>query len=67
MSIAKIGEGESLRTLFAIYQFQGALFSGLYVVRGGDTAFTQGEILRWLDAAGVISKRLSEAKVSPSA
>ena len=64
---AKIGEGESLRTLFAVYQFQGALFSGLYVVRGGDTVFTQGEILRWLDAAGVISKRLSEAKASPSA
>jgi len=37
------------------------------VVRGGDTTFTQGEILRWLDAAGVISKRLSEAKASPSA
>jgi hypothetical protein len=66
IAYAKIGEGESLRTLFAVYQFQGALFSGLYVVRGGDTAFTQGEILRWLDAAGVISKRLSEAKASPN-
>jgi len=67
IAYAKIGEGESLRTLFAVYQFQEALFSGLYVVRGGDTAFTQGEILRWLDVAGVISKRLSEAKASPSA
>jgi hypothetical protein len=67
IAYAKIGEGESLRTLFAVYQFQGALFSGLYVVRGGDTAFTQEEILRWLDAAGVISKRLSEAKASTSA
>jgi hypothetical protein len=66
IAYAKIGEGESLRTLFAVYQFQGALFSGLYVIRGGDTAFTQGEILRWLDAAGVISKRLSEAKASPN-
>jgi len=67
IAYAKIGEGESLRTLFAVYQFQEALFSGLYVVRGGDTAFTQGEILRWLDVAGVISKRLLEAKASPSA
>lgn len=64
---ANIGEGQATRTLFAVYQFQGAVFSGLYVVKSGDTAFTRGEILRWLDAAGEISKRLLEAKTSASA
>jgi hypothetical protein len=53
-----IGEGDSLRNLFAIYQFNGELFTGLYVVREGNTQFTKAEILRWFDVASELATRL---------
>jgi hypothetical protein len=58
---AVIGEGESLRTLFAIYQFNGELFTGLYVVREGKTQFTKAELLRWFDVASELATRLKSS------
>jgi len=55
---AKIGEGESIRYLFGAYQYSGDMFTGLYVVRGSDSPFTQGEITRWLEVAVVMAERL---------
>ena len=55
---AKIGEAESARYLFGAYQYQRDMFTGLYVVRPGDKPFTQDEIVRWLDVAGVMAERL---------
>jgi len=55
---AKIGEAESSRYLFGAYQYQRDMFTGLYVVRPGDKPFTQDEIVRWLDVAGVMAERL---------
>jgi hypothetical protein len=55
---AKIGEGESMRYLFGAYQYSGDMFTGLYVVRGSDSPFTQGEITRWLEVAVVMAERL---------
>jgi hypothetical protein len=56
---AKIGEAESARYLFGAYQYHDDMFTGLYVVRPGDKPFTQDEITRWLDVAGVMAERLN--------
>jgi hypothetical protein len=55
---AKIGEAETARYLFGAYQYQGDMFTGLYVVRPEDKPFSQDEIVRWLDVAGVMAERL---------
>ena len=53
-----IGEGESLRHLFAIYQFNGEMFTGLYLVKGAKDPFKRDEILRWFDVASELATRL---------
>ncbi len=53
-----IGEGESLRHLFAIYQFNGELFTGLYLVKDAKNPFKRDEILRWFDVASELATRL---------
>ena len=37
------------------------MFTGLYVVRGSDSPFTQEEITRWLEVAVVIAERLKSS------
>jgi hypothetical protein len=59
---AKIGEGNSTRYLFAVYQFGGGILSGLYVVRPEAKPFSNEEITRWLYAASVIAKRMENSK-----
>jgi hypothetical protein len=54
----KIGEGESTRFLFGAYQYTGDMFTGLYVVRPANKGFTQEELSRWLEIAGVMLERL---------
>ena len=67
IAYAKIGQGPSERSLLGIYQFQGTIFSGLYLVKGANSSFSSDEVLRWIEAAGVIAKRLDAAKSSASA
>jgi hypothetical protein len=67
IAYAKIGQGPSERSLLGIYQFQGTIFSGLYLVKGANSSFSSDEVLRWIEAAGVIAKRLEAAKSSASA
>ncbi len=55
---SQIGSGDSARHLFGVYQFQGEMFSGLYIVKSGEQTFSDDEIIRWLEAAGVIAERL---------
>ena len=55
---AKIGEAESTRFLFGAYQYAGDMFTGLYVVRPANKDFTQEELSRWLEIAGVMAERL---------
>jgi hypothetical protein len=64
IAYTKIGESDSQRILLAIYQFEGAMFSGVYVVREISKPFTESELVRWIDVAGVIAKRLGEARFS---
>jgi len=47
-----------MRYLFGAYQYSGDMFTGLYVVRGSDSPFTQEEITRWLEVAVVMTDRL---------
>jgi hypothetical protein len=63
IAYTKIGELDSQRILLAIYQFQGAVFSGLYIVRDATKPFTESEVLRWIDAAGMIAKRLNLIRI----
>jgi len=53
-----IGTGQNTRSLLGLYQFYGDIFSGLYVVRAGENAFTDNEVSRWLEVAQIIENRL---------
>ena len=55
---AQIGKGVTARQLLAFYQFKGEMFTGLYVVKAGETPISDAEVKRWFDAAGVLAQRL---------
>lgn len=54
-----IGSGESARQLFAVYQFNGAYFTGLYIVRSGSKALDEREVNRWNQVASILSHRFN--------
>ncbi len=56
---AQIGKGVTARQLLAFYQFNGEMFTGLYVVSAGEKALSDVETKRWFDVASVLAKRLS--------
>lgn len=56
---AQIGKGVTARQLLAFYQFNGEMFTGLYVVTTGEKALSDAETKRWFDVASVLAKRLS--------
>jgi len=56
---AKIGEGAAARYLFGIYQYKGEMFTGLYIVRSGDSTFPEDELLRWVGVAEKFAERLN--------
>ena len=55
---AQIGKGVSARQLLAFYQFKGEIFTGLYVVKGGEAGFDDAEVKRWFAAASLMATRL---------
>jgi len=55
---AQIGKGSASRQLLAFYQFNGEIFTGLYIVRAGETGFADSEVINWFDVAGVLAQRL---------
>jgi hypothetical protein len=57
---ATLGEGQNARTLFAIYQFVGNFFTGIYVVKNGDRAFDENELRQWTSVAKKFSTRLNK-------
>jgi hypothetical protein len=57
---AQIGKGVTARQLLAFYQFKGEMFTGLYVVKSGETEISDAEVKRWFDAASVIAQRLDQ-------
>ena len=54
----QIDSGANARQLIGIYQFNGAIFSGLYVMKTGDAAFSEAQISAWLQMAVVLATRL---------
>lgn len=57
-----IGTGQSTRSLLGLYQFLGDTFSGVYVVREGESSFSDDEVLRWLEVAQIVENRLLARK-----
>jgi hypothetical protein len=57
---AQIGKSVTARQLLAFYQFKGEMFTGLYVVKSGETEISDAEVKRWFDAASVIAQRLDQ-------
>jgi len=55
---AQIGKGSASRQLLAFYQFNGEMFTGLYIVKAGETGFADSEVINWFDVAGVLAERL---------
>lgn len=56
---ATLGVNSTARQLLAVYQFNGVLFTGLYVVKSGSKPIEDSETLRWLNVASLLSHRLS--------
>jgi hypothetical protein len=44
--------------MLAFYQFNGAVFTGLYILTGSQTAFTEAETSKWLNVASTMAQRL---------
>ena len=55
---ATIGSGAESRQMLAFYQFNGAMFTGLYILTASETQFTEAQAARWLKVAGTIAQRL---------
>jgi hypothetical protein len=55
---ATIGKGQAARQLLGFYQYNGAYFTGLYIVKAGETAIEDSEVKRWFDVAAVMAERL---------
>ena len=59
-----IDTGARARQLLGVYQYSGQYFTGLYIVLPGEKAIADAEVLRWLDVAGVMAKRLQAISLS---
>jgi hypothetical protein len=57
--IVSIGQGVQARTLLAWYHFNKDLLSGLYVVKNGDTPYSQSEVKRWQKVSEELFTRLT--------
>jgi len=55
---ATIDSGLNSRQLLGFYQFNGATFTGLYVMKATDVAFTDAEVAKWLQVAATMANRL---------
>ena len=55
---AQIGKGVTARQLLAFYQFNGEMFTGLYVVTAGEAALSDEETKRWFEVAAILAQRL---------
>ena len=56
---AQINTGAQARQLLGLYQFNGDMFTGLYVMTASETGFTDAQVATWLQVAVVMAQRLS--------
>ena len=55
---ATIDTGANTRQLLGLYQFNGAMFTGLYVMTASETPFTDVQVTNWLQVAATMATRL---------
>ena len=55
-----IDSGANSRQLLGFYQFNGAMFTGLYILTGSETLFTEAEAAKWLTVAANMAQRLQQ-------
>ena len=55
---AQIDSGVRTRQLLGFYQFNGDMFTGLYVMTASETGFTDAQVATWLQVAVVMAQRL---------
>ena len=59
---ATIGSGVEARQLIGFYQFDGDLFTGLYVLTASQTKYTDAQVAKWLKVAVTMAQRLQGKK-----
>ena len=55
---ATIDSGANSRQLLGFYQFNGAIFTGLYVMTASETVYTDAQVATWLQVAATMASRL---------
>jgi len=55
---ATIDSGANARQLLGFYQFNGAMFTGLYVMTSSEVAYTDVQVATWLQVAATMASRL---------
>ena len=55
---ATIDSGENTRQLLGFYQFNGAIFTGLYVMTVSQSPYTDEQVSTWLQVAATMASRL---------
>ena len=55
-----IDTGDAARQLLGFYQFNGEMYSGLYVISGSTAGFTDAQVAKWLKVAVTMAERLTK-------
>jgi len=55
-----IDTGDAARQLLGFYQFNGEMYTGLYVISGSTTGFTDAQVSKWLKVAVTMADRLTK-------
>jgi hypothetical protein len=55
-----IDTGDAARQLLGFYQFNGEMYTGLYVISGSTTGFTDAQVAKWLKVAVTMADRLTK-------
>jgi hypothetical protein len=57
---ATIGSGADARQMLAFYQFNGEVFTGLYVLTASQIKYTDAQVAKWLKVAVTMADRLNK-------
>jgi hypothetical protein len=57
---ATIGSGSDARQMIAFYQFNGEMFTGLYVLTASQEKYTDAQVAKWLKVAVTMAERLNK-------
>ena len=55
-----IDTGDAARHLLGFYQFNGEMYTGLYVISGSPAGFTDAQVAKWLKVAVTMADRLAK-------